>query len=129
MSGSEDGVGAQKIDCTGCRRASPVPAAEQLDKLQSIIAQNLKDAGASDKVANGAAQLIAGLTAAGVGTVASGGGMVGAATGFNVDAAAVEVPDDLMEALGQDIANAPPRRLLGSLLSVFKQQILHRCQK
>ena len=44
-------------------------------------------------------------------------------TEFNVDAAATDVPADLMEALGRDIANAPERRLLGSLLSVFSQHM------
>jgi branched-chain amino acid transport system permease protein len=44
-------------------------------------------------------------------------------TEFNVDAAATDVPRDLIEALGRDIANAPQRRLLGSLLSVFSQRM------
>jgi branched-chain amino acid transport system permease protein len=44
-------------------------------------------------------------------------------TEFNVDAAATNVPADLMDALGRDIANAPKRRLLGSLLSVFSQRM------
>jgi len=44
-------------------------------------------------------------------------------TAFNVDAAGTNVPADLIEALGRDIANAPERRLLGSLLSVFAQRM------
>jgi pimeloyl-ACP methyl ester carboxylesterase len=44
-------------------------------------------------------------------------------TEFNVDATGSNVPADLIEALGRDIANAPPRRLLGSLLSVFSQRM------
>lgn len=42
---------------------------------------------------------------------------------LNVDATTSDVPADLLEALGRDIANAPERRLRGSLLSVFSQRM------
>lgn len=44
-------------------------------------------------------------------------------TAFNVDATAKDIPEDLLRDLGRDIANAPERRLRGSLLSVFSQRM------
>ena len=54
-------------------------AAPQLNDLQSSLANGLYSVGASADVAQAAAQLISGLTAAGLGAVASGGSAAGAA--------------------------------------------------
>ncbi|MDQ5960988.1 MAG: filamentous hemagglutinin, partial [Pseudomonadota bacterium] len=61
-------------------------AAPLLNELQDGIAKSLKEAGASDSVAKVAGQLIAGTTATGLGALASGGNVAGAALGLNVDA-------------------------------------------
>ncbi|MFT3759167.1 hemagglutinin repeat-containing protein [Thauera sp.] len=57
-----------------------------LDDLQTAIRHALKEAGASDGVADLAGQLISGTTAAGIGAVVSGGSTAGAAMGMSVDA-------------------------------------------
>ena len=60
-------------------------AAPQLNDLQSSLANGLYSAGASADVAQAAAQLISGLTAAGLGAVASGGSAAGAGAALNSD--------------------------------------------
>jgi hypothetical protein len=57
-----------------------------LNAFQDQLTQSLKDAGVNDKVAQSAGQLIASLTAAGIGAAASGGSVAGAAVAFNIDA-------------------------------------------
>jgi filamentous hemagglutinin len=57
-----------------------------LNAFQDQLTQSLKDAGANDKVAQSAGQLIASLTVAGIGAAASGGSVAGAAVAFNIDA-------------------------------------------
>lgn len=57
-----------------------------LNELQENIAKNLKEAGVNESVAKVAGQLISGATAAGIGSLASGGSTAGAAMGLNVDA-------------------------------------------
>jgi pimeloyl-ACP methyl ester carboxylesterase len=44
-------------------------------------------------------------------------------TAANVDATTSDIPADLIRDLGRDIANAPERRLRGSLRSVFAQRM------
>ncbi|ENO89831.1 hemagglutinin repeat-containing protein [Thauera linaloolentis] len=61
-------------------------SAPLLDRFQDSITQELKNAGASDGVADLAGQLISGTTAAGIGAVVSGGSTAGTAMGMNVDA-------------------------------------------
>lgn len=63
--------------------AAAVPV---LNELQGSIVQKLKDAGASDAVANLAGQAVSLSTAAGIGAIAGGGNAAGIASGFNVDA-------------------------------------------
>jgi len=60
-------------------------AAPVLNDLQDSLAKGLENAGANTNVAKAAAQLITGITAAGIGSVASGGSTAGAATVFNMD--------------------------------------------
>jgi filamentous hemagglutinin len=67
----------------GFASASTAPL---LNAFQDQLTQNLKDAGANDKVAQSAGQLIASLTVAGIGAAASGGSVAGAAVAFNIDA-------------------------------------------
>ncbi|MDO8312664.1 MAG: hemagglutinin repeat-containing protein [Sideroxyarcus sp.] len=61
-------------------------AAPLLEQLQHSIAGQLQKAGAGDALAKAAAQLVTGATAAGMGAVAGGGSVAGAAMGLNVDA-------------------------------------------
>ena len=67
----------------GFASASTAPL---LNAFQDQLTQSLKDAGANDKVAQSAGQLIASLTVAGIGAAASGGSVAGAAVAFNIDA-------------------------------------------
>ena len=66
--------------------ATVASATPLLNELQGSIATSLKEAGASDKVAKAAGQLIAGATATGIGAMAGGGSTAGAAMGLNIDA-------------------------------------------
>ncbi len=61
-------------------------AAPLLNELQSGITQKLKDAGASDSVAQLAGQTVSLATASGIGAIAGGGNVTGIAGGLNVDA-------------------------------------------
>ncbi len=60
-------------------------AAPLLNELQDSITKTLKDGGASDTLAGFVGQLVSSGTAAGLGALASGGNVAGAATGLNVD--------------------------------------------
>lgn len=60
-------------------------AAPMLNELQNTIVATLKEAGASDTIASGAAQVIAQVAAAGVGAAASGGNVAGVGSALNVD--------------------------------------------
>jgi hypothetical protein len=69
--------------------AATATAAPLLNDLQANLSKTLKQAGASDEVADGIAQGISTVTAAGIGArvgMASGNGLAGAAAGVNVDA-------------------------------------------
>ena len=61
-------------------------AAPLLNELQANVTQKLKDAGASDTVANLAGQTVSLATASGIGAVVGGGNIAGVAGGLNVDA-------------------------------------------
>lgn len=61
-------------------------AAPLLNDLQYSVTNALENAGANTNIAKAVAQVITGTTAAGIGSVASGGNTIGAATAFNSDA-------------------------------------------
>ena len=61
-------------------------AAPLLNDLQYSVTNALENAGANTSIAKAVAQVITGSTAAGIGSVASGGSTIGAATAFNSDA-------------------------------------------
>ena len=60
-------------------------AAPVLNDLQDSLTKGLENSGANANVAKATAQLITGITAIGIGSVASGGSTAGAATAFNSD--------------------------------------------
>ena len=79
--------------------AATATAAPLLNDLQANLSNTLKQAGASDEVAEGIVQGISPVTAAGIGAsvgMASGNGLAGAAAGVNVDANNRQLhPDDV----------------------------------
>jgi filamentous hemagglutinin len=61
-------------------RAAPI-----INDLQDRIEKGLENTGASVNIAKATAQFISGITAAGIGSIASGGSIAGAATASNAD--------------------------------------------
>ncbi len=79
VAGLLTGGAAGALGAAAAAKAAPI-----LEQLQTGIAQGLKDAGLSDTAAQGIAQTVAGLTAAGVGAAVGGAG--GAASALTIDA-------------------------------------------
>ncbi len=98
--------------------AAGAAAAPLLNELQDGIAKELKAAGAGDRVAQAAGQLISGLTAAGIGAAV--GGTQGAMTAFNTDANNRQLHPDQVKRIQKLSADPKKQEQLTAVLCVLQ---------